>query len=132
LVPRSQAELLFEEVMRRSQANHFMPLWCIVKQHRRDPFLLSYQVDGFSLELNYQITSQTSQRLRQMLRELMDLVIAAGGRFCFAKDSLLTHALYRASVGEAAGEAFLQLKQRYDPELLFQSDLFRRVLCPSL
>ena len=130
-VPRSQAEVLFKEIMRRSQENHFMPLWCIIKQHREDPFLLSYQVDGFSLEVNYHIVPQTVQRLRKMLRELMELVIVAGGRFYLAKDSLLTNTLYRRSIGDAAVEAFLHLKQQYDPEMLFQSNLFRRVFQAS-
>ena len=131
-IPRSQAEVLFKEIMRRSQENNFLPLWCIIKQHRRDPFLLSYQVDGFSLEVNYQIVPQTVQRLHKMLRELMELVIAAEGRFYLAKDSLLTNTLYRRSVGDAAVEAFLHLKQLYDPEMLFQSNLFRRVFQASI
>jgi len=109
-----------------------MPLWCLIKQHRQDPFLLSYQVDGFSLEVNYQITPQTARLLLKMLRELMDLVIEAGGRFYLAKDSLLTNALYRQSIGDAAVEAFLHLKRLYDPETLFQSNLFRRVFQVSL
>ena len=130
-VPRGQAEVIFKEILRRSQTNHFMPLWCIIKQHRQDPFLLSYQVDGYSLEVNYHIVPQTVQRLRKMLRELMELVIVAGGRFYLAKDSLLTNTLYRRSVGDAAVEAFLHLKQQYDPEMLFQSNLFRRVFQAS-
>ncbi len=126
-VPGGQAEVVFSEIMRRSQANHHMPLWCVIKQHRPDPFLLSYQLDGFSLELNYEIKSQTVQSLRSMLRELMDPVIASGGKFYLAKDSLLTGALYRQSVGNTAVDAFLHLKQQYDPEMLFQSNLFHRV-----
>ena len=131
-VPLSQAEALFKEIVRYSQENHFAPLWCIIKQHRRDPFLLSYQVDGFSLEVNYQIVPRTVQRLRKLLRELMEFVIVAGGRFYLAKDSLLTPALYRRSVGDAAVDAFLHLKRHYDPEMLFQSNLFRRVFQASL
>lgn len=131
-VPHSQAEFLFKEIVRRSQESDFIPLWCVIKQHRQDSFLLSYQVDGFSLEVNYQIVPQTIHRLHKMLRELMDLVVAAGGKFYLAKDSLLTHILYRRSVGDAAVEAFLQLKQLYDPEMLFQSNLFRRVFQTSL
>lgn len=130
-VPHDYAEVLFKEIMLRSQANGFMPLWCVIKQHRRDPFLLSYQVDGFSLELNYQVVPQTVHRLHLMLRELMDPVIAAGGKFYLAKDSLLTNALYRSSMGNARVGAFLQLKQRYDPDMLFQSNLFRRVFLAS-
>jgi decaprenylphospho-beta-D-ribofuranose 2-oxidase len=109
-----------------------MPLWCIIKQHRPDPFLLSYQVDGFSLEVNYRVDRRTVGELHRMLRELVDIVIAAGGRFYLAKDALLTSALYRQSMGDAAVEAFLHLKQKYDPEMLFQSDLFRRVFQASL
>ena len=67
-----------------------------------------------------------------MLRGLMYLVVAAGGRFYLAKDSFLTHTLYRRSVGDAAVEAFLHLKQLYDHEMLFQSNLFRRVFQASL
>jgi decaprenylphospho-beta-D-ribofuranose 2-oxidase len=61
-----------------------------------------------------------------------NIVITAGGRFYLAKDSLLTHSLYRRSVGDAAVKAFLHLKQQYDPEMLFQSNLFRRVFQASL
>ncbi|WP_307811750.1 FAD-binding oxidoreductase [Ktedonobacter robiniae] len=131
-VPSALAERLFNEIIRRSQENNFIPLWCIMKRHRQDPFLLSYQVDGFSLEVNYQVDPRTAQQLRKMLLELMDLVIAAGGRFYLAKDSLLTDIPYRRSVGDTAVETFLHLKQMYDPEMLFQSDLFHRVFQTSL
>jgi FAD/FMN-containing dehydrogenase len=53
-------------------------------------------------------------------------------RILLARDSLLTNALYRQSIGEAAIDAFLRLKQVYDPEMLFQSDLFRRVFQESV
>lgn len=131
-VPHSQAEVLFKQIMWHSQENNFIPLWCIIKRHRQDPFLLSYQIDGFSLEVNYQIVPQTAPRLYETLRALMELVIATGGRFYLAKDSLLTSTLYRQSIGDAAVDAFLHLKQEYDPEMRFQSNLFRRVFQPSL
>src|SRR5260370_35555823 len=118
--------------MTRTQEKEFMPLWCIIKQHRKDPFLLSYQVDGFSLEVNYYIVPQTVQKLYKMLRELMNIVIEAGGRFYLAKDSLLTNSLYRRSVGDATVEEFLLLKKQYAPEMLFQSNLFRRLFQASL
>jgi decaprenylphospho-beta-D-ribofuranose 2-oxidase len=135
-VPACHAEEIFTEIIRRSQANSFMPLLCIVKRHRPDPFLLSYQIDGFSLETYYShvspIVPQTAQKLRKMLWELMHLVIATGGRFYLAKDGLLTHALFRQSIGDAAVDAFLALKQQHDPGTLFQSDLFRRVFQSGL
>jgi FAD/FMN-containing dehydrogenase len=129
--PTGQAEGVFKQVLLRSHDEALTPLWCVVKRHRADPFLLRYQVDGFSLEVNYHREPRTRHRLHGMLQELMQAVIAAGGRFYLAKDALLTGALYRRSIGEDAVEAFLQLKRTYDPDGLFQSDLFRRVFAPA-
>ena len=131
-VPRQHAKEVFESALSYSQQQECMPLWCIIKQHQRDSFLLSYQVDGFSLELNYQRTQQTAQKLERTLRHMIAAVIEAGGRFYLAKDHFLTSSQYRQSVGDAAVDTFLRLKQRYDPETLLQSDLYRRVFQPAL
>lgn len=131
-VPGQHAQAIFEQVLRYSQQQRCMPLWCVIKQHRRDAFLLSYQVEGFSLELNYQRTRQTAQQLERTLRHMIATVIEAGGRFYLAKDHFLTHRQYRQSVGDEAVDTFLRLKQHYDPEMLLQSDLFRRLFQPAL
>ena len=131
-VPRETAEHVFEGVLHYSQEQGCMPLWCVMKKHRRDPFLLSYQVDGYSLELNYQRTHLTSQKLRHVLQHMIATVVDAGGRFYLAKDHFLTHAQYRQSMGADIVNQFLCIKEQYDPEMLLQSDLFRRVFQPPL
>ena len=131
-IPAQPARKVFQSVLRYSHQQGCMPLWCVIKQHRRDSFLLSYQVDGFSLELNYQRTPQTVQTLERTLRQMIALVLEAGGRFYLAKDHFLTQAQYRQSVGDAAVDTFLCLKHQYDPGMLLQSDLFRRVFQPAL
>ena len=102
-VPEQAAPTIFKEVLRYSQQQGCMPLWCVIKKHRRDPFLLSYQVDGFSLELNYARTGQPVQQLQPVLQHMIATVIDAGGRFYPAKDHFQTAAQYRQSVGEAGG-----------------------------
>ena len=62
---------------------------------------------------------------------MIAIVVDSGGRFYLAKDHFLTHDQYRQSVGNEAVDTFLQLKQRYDPEMLLKSDLFRRVFLPD-
>ncbi len=131
-VPGQEAKEVFESVLRFSQKQDCMPIWCVIKKHKRDPFLLSYQVDGFSLELNYARPTQTAQKLKQVLQQMIAMVIEAGGRFYFAKDHHLTQAQFRQSVGDEAVDSFLHLKECYDPDMLLQSDLFRRVFRPSL
>jgi decaprenylphospho-beta-D-ribofuranose 2-oxidase len=129
-VPGQHAQEMFKRLLTFSQQRGCMPLWCVIKQHRRDPFLLSYQVDGFSLELNYQRTAQTAEALKQALQAMIAMVIEAGGRFYLAKDHFLTSSQYRQSMGDEAVDAFLDLKRRYDPESVLQSDLYRRVFLP--
>jgi decaprenylphospho-beta-D-ribofuranose 2-oxidase len=131
-VPRQEAREIFRKVLCYSRQQGFMPIWCIIKQHQRDPFLLSYQVDGFSLELNYRRTRQTAAALKQTLQHMIAIVIEAGGRFYFAKDHFLTHKQYRQSMGDESIASFLRLKKCYDPEMVLQSDLFRRIFQPPL
>jgi decaprenylphospho-beta-D-ribofuranose 2-oxidase len=129
-VPGEHAKEVFDQVLRYSQQQECFPLWCVVKRHRRDPFLLSYQVDGFSLELDYQRTRLTVPSLERVLAQMTAMVVEAGGRFYLAKDRFLTHTQYRESMGREAVDRFLELKKRYDPETLLQSDLYRRVFQP--
>jgi len=131
-VPQQAAPSIFKEVLRYSQQQDCWPLWCVIKKHQQDPYLLSYQVDGFSLEMNYARADQAAQHLQPVLQHMIATVIAAGGRFYLAKDHFMTAAQYRQSIGEAAVEAFLQLKQQFDPETRLQSDLFRRLFQPEL
>ncbi|MEJ2600012.1 MAG: FAD-binding oxidoreductase [Anaerolineales bacterium] len=126
-LPEGHAEEITGRLLRYTQQQGCLPIWCVIKRHQSDPFLLSYQVDGFSLELNYPRTRGTAQTLKPVLEHMIAMVIEAGGRFYLAKDHYLTHAQYRQSVGDQAVDAFLRLKQCYDPEMLLQSDLFRRV-----
>lgn len=132
IVPKQQAQEIFTRLLHYSQQQDCWPVWCVIKQHRRDPFLLSYQVDGFSLELNYPRTSATAQHLQRVMQHMIAMVIEAGGRFYLAKDHFLTHTQYRQSIGEDAMDSFFHLKQCYDPQMLLQSDLFRRLFQPFL
>ncbi len=131
-VPDPQAPEVFTLVLRFSQQQDCWPVWCVIKQHRCDPFLLTYQVDGFSLELNYPRTSATAPQLQRVLEHMIALVIEAGGRFYLAKDHFLTHSQYRQSIGGDSVDRFLDLKQCYDPQMRLQSDLFRRLFRPFL
>ena len=62
-----------------------------------------------------------------MLQEFDQIVIEAGGRFYFAKNSETTSGTTRAFLGEEIVEKFKKLKQRTDPDGLLESDLYRRI-----
>jgi FAD/FMN-containing dehydrogenase len=126
-VPKERALLVFSEILRRSQARGFVSYLGVLKRHRPDPFWLTHAVDGWSLALDYKVTPATRDELYEFCRSLAELVLAAGGRFYFAKDSILpAGVLGRMIPGERLAD-FFRLKRSLDPGGLLESDLWRRV-----
>ena len=99
----------------------------VTKRHRPDKFLLSHALDGFSLALDFKVSDRTRARLSEMLQEFDQLVLDAGGRFYFAKNSETSPETTRAFLGEETVEKFMKIKRRTDPDGLLESDLYRRI-----
>jgi len=54
-------------------------------------------------------------------------VIEAGGRLYLAQDRVLDAQTFRQMMGSEIIDRFSQIKAAYDPNTLFQSNLFRRL-----
>ena len=129
-VPKEHAESVFAEQIARCQRRGLVPYLAVLKRHRPDPFLMSYAGDGYSLALDFRMTDSRHADLFALAAELDREVIAAGGRFYFAKDSTLHHSRLTSFLAEQRVQTFLALKQKHDPENLLQTDLFRRLFLP--
>ncbi|MGH2442217.1 MAG: FAD-binding oxidoreductase [Chloroflexota bacterium] len=128
-VPQAQARSVFAALLKRSQDADLTPYLIVMKRHRADTVLLGYNVNGYSLSLDYHATAGNLARLRSLLQCFTDdVVLPAGGRFYPAKDSILNQDQARASFGASPVETFLELKRRYDPQEILQSNLYRRLL----
>ena len=107
---------------------HGLPSYLgVTKRHRPDKFLLSHAVDGFSLALDFKVTDGNRARLRGLLQVFDRIVLQAGGRFYFAKNSETSSGTARQFLGEETMARFKKLKQRCDPNGLLESNLYRRV-----
>lgn len=127
-VPLATAQQVFAEVTRVAKEQNFPPFLCVLKRHRPDAFLLSHAVDGFSLAMDFRVHPKRWEEFRRLADEMTELTLTAGGRFYLAKDSVLRPGQFRQAVGEEALERFLALKSEVDPEGLFWSELWRRVV----
>ncbi len=87
-----------------------------------DPGLLSFPMPGWTLALDFPAKTPW---LRQLLGELDDLVIEAGGRLYLAKDSRIPAGLMDRMYPRL--EEFRRLRSQLDPDGLFASDLSRRL-----
>ena len=126
-IPKETAQDGFREILDLSIKRKLPSYLGVTKRHRPDDFLLSHSVDGFSLALDFKVTRSNKKKLSVMLQELDQIVLAAGGRFYFAKNSETTSETARRFLGEEVIERFRSLKKRTDPDNLLESDLYRRV-----
>ncbi len=126
-IPKENAPNAFAEILRVSQYYNQPNYLTVFKRHRPDNFLLTHALDGFSMAMDFRITQDNRARVLQLTRELDEIVLAANGRFYFAKDSTVRPEVAEAYLGQAAITQFRALKQRCDPENIMQTNLWRRV-----
>jgi len=121
----------FREMLHLTQARGLPSYLVVLKRHRPDDFLLTHALEGYSLALDFKVTSRNRERLQILANDLDIIVLDAGGRFYFAKDSTLTQKQTAQFLGAAVVEEFRALKDRCDPEGLLQTDLYRRLFTDS-
>ena len=129
-VPRAAAAETFRAILDLTQRRGMPSYTGVTKRHRPDRFLLSHAVDGFSMALDFAVP-RCAEALAQMAHDLDRLVLEAGGRFYFAKDSTLTPYAAARYLGQETLARFRDLKARCDPNNLLQTELYRRVLAPA-
>jgi decaprenylphospho-beta-D-ribofuranose 2-oxidase len=126
-VPKDQAKRVFSEQLRMQQQAKLESFLGVLKRHRPDPFLLTHAVDGYSLALDFKVTKRNWPRLQELCHRMNDLVLDAGGRFYFAKDSTLRPEDARRFLGKDALCRFQELKRSLDPDGLLTSALAERL-----
>ena len=127
-LPKETALQTWTEMLATAKKRGLPSYLGVSKRHRPDNFLLSHAVDGFSLALDFKVTDRNRAKLSEMLQEFDQMVLEAGGRFYFAKNSETLSETARAFLGEATLERFKKLKKRTDPNGLLESDLYRGCL----
>ena len=125
-IPAETALDAFSEMLELCRRRGLVNYLTVLKRHRPDNFLISHGLDGFSMAMDFRITPRRRPRIVQLAQELDEIVLAAGGRFYFAKDSTLRPDVVAAYLGEKTVRRFLALKAQYDPEELLQTNLWRR------
>lgn len=83
--------------------------------------ILSFPREGYTFAIDFPIRPGT----RPLLQRLDKMVLEAGGRVYLGKDSFLDAATFRAMYPQV--DRWREVRDRYDPNGLFTSDLGRRV-----
>lgn len=126
-IPTARALPVMETLLRMGQAHGIPNYLSVLKRHRPDEFLMTHGLDGYSLAMDFHISAHNRARVRQLARQMDEVVLDAGGRFYFAKDSTLRPEVARAYLGSETLNRFCRLKRRCDPHGMIETDLWRRV-----
>jgi len=126
-LPKETAEDTWREMIALSIQRGLPSYLGVTKRHRPDKFLFTHAVDGFSLALDFKVTDKRRSGLSALLQEFDRMVLSAGGRFYFAKNSETSAESTRIFLGDEAIAKFKKLKKRCDPNGLLESDLYRRL-----
>jgi decaprenylphospho-beta-D-ribofuranose 2-oxidase len=126
-VPTETTQDAWTELLNLSLKRGMPSYLGVTKRHRPDDFLISHSVNGFSLAMDFRVTRSNKKKLAALLQDFDQIVLNAGGRFYFAKNSETTPETARRFLGDETIEKFRALKQRTDPDHLLESDLYRRV-----
>lgn len=126
-IPKEHARRVFAEQIEMQQAEKLESFLGVMKRHRPDRFLLTHSLDGYSLALDFKVEESNRKRLWALCHRMNDLVVSAGGRFYFAKDSTLRPQDARAYLGEEAIAEFRRFKAELDRDNLLTSEVARRL-----
>ncbi len=124
-IPKASALAAHREILAHCRRSGMPPWLGVFKKHRDCPSLLPHAVDGYSLALDFPVTTENRERLWAMCRELDEVVLAAGGRFYFAKDLTATPETLRRAY--PAWPQFAAMRAAADPRGVLTNDLVRRL-----
>ncbi|MGD2077835.1 MAG: FAD-binding oxidoreductase [Chloroflexota bacterium] len=126
-VPAEAAHDTFTAMLTLCQRRGLPNYLTVLKRHKPDDFLISHGLDGYSLAMDFRVTPSRRPRLAALAAELDQIVLEAGGRFYLAKDSTLRPESVRRYLGQETVDRFIELKSRYDPDGILNTNMWRRL-----
>lgn len=126
-VPREAARSVLPEVIEMTQQAKMESFLVVMKRHRTDRFLVSPNLDGYSLAMDFRMNPRRHAEFCELHHKIACLVCGAHGRFYLAKDSLLTPELARAYLGQQTLVELQRWKREFDSGGIFTSALLERL-----
>jgi decaprenylphospho-beta-D-ribofuranose 2-oxidase len=125
VIPFTDGPRRMREILSTILSSGELPFLNVLKRFGKESGgVLSFPREGYTFAIDFPIRTNTVA----LLRRLDAMVLEAGGRIYLGKDSYVEAATFRAMYPEI--DRWLAIKAKYDPRVVFTSDLGRRVgLC---
>jgi len=129
LIPHEHCADAFRELIKLTQDYGHPSHLTAIKSHRKDDFLLGFSLDGCSIGIDIPVDPNRRADLKDLFFRMNQIVEGAGGKTYLAKDEMLTATHFRRMYPK--WKEFDELKKKYDPELIYQSGMYRRLFLGS-
>ena len=128
-VPRGVAREAITEMLELCQSVPCPPATTILRLHRKDDHVISFSEDGYSLNVEFHPKKRHAKKMAAFMQKFIDCGIRYGSRVHLPKDITLTSQQFRRLYPRYP--EFMELKQQWDVNNLFQSDMYRRLFAPE-
>ena len=123
VIPFDDGPRRLREILTAIVSSGKLPFLNVLKRlGKASPSPLSFPTEGYTFAIDFPMRAGTAE----LCRRLDKMVLDAGGRIYLGKDATVEPDMFRAMYPEGV-KAFMALRDQYDPERVFSSDLARRV-----
>jgi FAD/FMN-containing dehydrogenase len=125
VVPETAGPGFLARALETFQEKHVLPYLVVLKKFGAQKGMLSFPMAGYTLALDFPVSSRLLDVLTRMDQELLEL----GGRLYLAKDSRMRSGLMAEMYPRY--EEWLEVKRRLDPENRLESEQSKRLCIKS-
>jgi decaprenylphospho-beta-D-ribofuranose 2-oxidase len=126
LLPKDSGKESLKGLLKLCQKYKSESLLCGIKSHKNDDFLISFEGRGYSIGIDIQVAGRTKNNIDNFVNALSEFTIKNKGKIYLAKDENLSKISFQKMYPQY--QNFLKLKKNLDPNSLFISDMFKRLL----
>ena len=126
LLPKKNGAKIIRDLLILCQKFKSESLLCGVKSHKRDGFFVSFAGDGYSIGIDIQIAGRATKDIKNFTNAIIDFTNQYEGKIYLAKDEKLDKHSFQKMYPNY--KTFLDLKNNFDPENRFSSDMFQRLM----
>ena len=126
LIPISSEKNNLRKVLELCQEHGTESLLCAVKCHKEDDYLISFEGKGYSIGIDIQVKGRTNKNVRDFVYALTQYVTSIGGKIYLAKDENISRKSFEHMYPRY--NEFIDLKDELDPDRLFCSDMYKRLM----
>ncbi len=124
-VPEEKGQEAIRKILNKVTEYHGYSFVSVLKKMGEHTGILSFPIKGYTLSMDFPVRSNVTE----MIKELDKIVMDYGGRTYLTKDAFLDENTFK-KMYDGYWQKWREIKQKYDPQNLFGSNLSRRIgLC---